>query len=113
MVEEAARTAAAEGLEAVTLAHVADALGVRPPSLYNHVSGHDGLVRLIALRSMNELADAMRHAAVGRAGADGLPRSRTRTATMRGATPAATQPPYARPILQTANTPPPRPAPSR
>jgi AcrR family transcriptional regulator len=72
VVEEAARIADAEGLEAVTLARVAEALGVRPPSLYNHVDGHAGLMRQLALRSLAELTDALREAAVGRAGEDAL-----------------------------------------
>jgi AcrR family transcriptional regulator len=71
-VDEGARIADAEGLSSITLARVADALGVRSPSLYNHVSGHDGLVRLIAIRSLGELADTLRDAAVGRAGEDAL-----------------------------------------
>ena len=69
VVQEAARIADAEGLDEVTLARVAAALGVRAPSLYNHVDGRAGLLRLLALRSIDELADALRDAAVGRAGA--------------------------------------------
>jgi AcrR family transcriptional regulator len=72
VVEEAARVADAERLDEVTLARVAAELGVRAPSLYNHVDGRAGLLRLLALRSIDELADAMRDAAVGRAGADAL-----------------------------------------
>lgn len=72
VVDEAARIADAEGLEAVTLARVAEALGVRAPSLYNHVDGRAGLIRLLSLRGLAELADAIRDAAVGRAGEDAL-----------------------------------------
>jgi AcrR family transcriptional regulator len=72
VVDEAARIADAEGLDEVTLARVASALGVRAPSLYNHVEGRGGLIRLLAIRSIDELADALRDAAVGRAGADAL-----------------------------------------
>jgi AcrR family transcriptional regulator len=72
VVDEAARIADAEGLDEVTLARVASALGVRAPSLYNHVDGRAGLLRLIALRSVIELGDALRDAAVGRSGADAL-----------------------------------------
>jgi AcrR family transcriptional regulator len=72
VVEQAARIADAEGLGEVTLARVAAALGVRAPSLYNHVDGRAGLLRALSLRSVNELADALREAAVGRAGADAL-----------------------------------------
>jgi AcrR family transcriptional regulator len=72
VVAAAAAIADAEGLEAVTLARVAAALGVRSPSLYNHVDGLDGLRRGIALLALRELGDALRDAATGRAGADAL-----------------------------------------
>lgn len=72
VVEEAARIADAEGLSEVTLARVAQALGVRAPSLYNHVEGLPGLLRLLTLRSLGELTEVIRDAAVGRSGADAL-----------------------------------------
>ncbi|HEX7292405.1 MAG TPA: WHG domain-containing protein [Conexibacter sp.] len=67
VVEEAVRVADADGLDAVTLARVSSALGVRAPSLYNHVAGREALLRAIALRGLRELGDALRRAAVGRA----------------------------------------------
>jgi AcrR family transcriptional regulator len=72
VVAAAAAIADADGLEAVTLARVAADLGVRSPSLYNHVDGLDGLRRGIALRGLRELEAALRDAATGRAGADAL-----------------------------------------
>jgi AcrR family transcriptional regulator len=72
VVAAAAEIADAEGLEAVTLARVAAALGVKPPSLYNHVAGRDGLLRGVALLGLGELAATLREAAIGRSGADGL-----------------------------------------
>jgi len=72
VVDAAVALADAEGLEAVTLARVAHALGVKPPSLYNHVDGRDALVRSITLRSLRELTDEIRRAATGRAGQDAL-----------------------------------------
>lgn len=68
----AADLADAEGVDAVTLARVAAVLGVKSPSLYNHVEGRDGLVRGVALLALDELAVALREAAIGRSGADGL-----------------------------------------
>jgi len=71
-VEEAARIADTDGLAAVTLARVAEALGVRAPSLYNHVDGLPGMLRMLTLLSLEELTDAIRDAAVGRSGAEAL-----------------------------------------
>jgi AcrR family transcriptional regulator len=72
VVDAAADIADAEGLEAVTLARVADELGVRAPSLYNHVDGRDDVLRAIAVRGVRELTSALREAAVGRSSADAL-----------------------------------------
>jgi AcrR family transcriptional regulator len=72
VVDAAIGIADEEGLEAVTLARVAAALGVRPPSLYNHVDGRDGLIRGIAARATRELATALRRAATGRSGTDAI-----------------------------------------
>lgn len=72
VVAEAIRIADADGLSAVTLARVAAALGVRTPSLYNHVAGREALLRQITLRGLDELGDALRRAAVGRAQGDAL-----------------------------------------
>jgi AcrR family transcriptional regulator len=72
VVAAAAAIADAEGLEAVTLARVAAGLGVKSPSLYNHVAGRDGLVRGVALLGLRDLAATLREAAIGRAGRDAL-----------------------------------------
>lgn len=61
-----------EGREALTLARVANELGVRSPSLYNHVEGLEGLEREIALAGIDQFADACRTAVMGRSGADAL-----------------------------------------
>jgi AcrR family transcriptional regulator len=72
VVDAAAEIADAEGLDAVTLARVAAALGVRSPSLYNHVAGREGLLRGLAAQSTRELATALRRAATGRSGTDAI-----------------------------------------
>lgn len=51
-----------DGLEAATLTSVATRLGVKVPSLYNHVSGVAGLRRLITLAAVEELTHACRRA---------------------------------------------------
>jgi AcrR family transcriptional regulator len=60
------------GIDAVSMGAVAAALGVRTPSLYNHVSGLAGLRRALALRGLGELGDRLRDAGVGRSGDDAL-----------------------------------------
>lgn len=72
VVLEAERIADEVGLPRLTLAALADALGVRQPSLYKHVDGMEALQRSIAVRAKLELADVMGRAAVGRSGADAL-----------------------------------------
>ena len=60
----------AEGLEAATLSSVAARLGVKVPSLYNHVSGLAGLRRLITLAAVDQLTSALEaHEASGPADA--------------------------------------------
>jgi AcrR family transcriptional regulator len=61
-----------DGLDRMSFARLADELGVRAPSLYNHVDGRTELVRLISLRGLVELGDAIATAAAGLSGADAL-----------------------------------------
>lgn len=60
------------GASELSLTTLAKRFGVRTPSLYNHVDGLDGLRRDLRLRALEALADELRRAAVGRAGADAL-----------------------------------------
>jgi AcrR family transcriptional regulator len=72
VVDAAAALADADGLAALTLARLADRLGVRSPSLYAHVDGLDDLRRRLAAKGARDLAAAMQSAAVGRSGRDAL-----------------------------------------
>jgi AcrR family transcriptional regulator len=72
VVAAAADLADGDGLHALTLARVAASVGVRTPSLYNHVAGLDDVHRGVALVALRELGAALRDAAVGRAGDDAL-----------------------------------------
>jgi AcrR family transcriptional regulator len=72
VVAAAAALADADGLEALTLARIAASVGVRTPSLYNHVASLEDVRRRLALIGLSELAGAMRDAAVGRARDDAL-----------------------------------------
>ena len=59
-----------EGVQALTLSHLADTLGIQTPSLYNHVDGLGGLQQELAVINACLLADHMSEAAIGRSGAD-------------------------------------------
>jgi AcrR family transcriptional regulator len=68
VVEVAVTLADQRGFEAVTLAEVAAALGIRVPSLYNHISNLAGLQSEMTLWSSRQLLEATRTAAVGKSG---------------------------------------------
>jgi AcrR family transcriptional regulator len=68
----AALADAAGDVERVTLAQVAERLGVRIPSLYNHIAGLAGLRREVTLLSLRELTGRVQAAAIGRAAGDAI-----------------------------------------
>lgn len=72
VVDAAARLLNEEGVGALSLSRLASELGVRTPSLYNHVEGLSGLQRELALRNARMLADAFADATIGKAGADAV-----------------------------------------
>lgn len=57
-----------EGPGALSLARLADRLGVRSPSLYKHITGLEGLLQGIAVWGAQELARRMSKSAVGKSG---------------------------------------------
>lgn len=67
VVEEAARLVNEEGLEQLSLGRLAERLGVRTPSLYNHVAGLPGLKRDLAIYCLRELLDRLTRAVIGKA----------------------------------------------
>ena len=72
MVAVAAQIADERGLDALTLAEVANRLGVRTPSLYGHVGGLDELRRRLRLMGLETMRDGLRRATMGRSGRDAL-----------------------------------------
>ena len=72
VVEAAGVLADEGGLEELSLVDLAGRLGVRKPSLYNHMAGIGDLRRELALAGLRELGRRMFRAAAGRAGEDGL-----------------------------------------
>jgi AcrR family transcriptional regulator len=68
VVQAAAALADTTGIGEFTLADLAARLGVRTPSLYNHVAGLPGLRRDLALLGTRELAARLGRAAIGKSG---------------------------------------------
>jgi AcrR family transcriptional regulator len=66
VIDRAVAIADAEGLEAVTLARLAQALGVRSPSLYKHVAGLGAVRRALAVRGLTEANRRLQQATVGK-----------------------------------------------
>lgn len=72
VIEEAARLIDGEGLEQLSLGRLAERLGVRVPSLYNHVAGLPGLKRDLAVYCLRELFGVLTRATVGKSHADAI-----------------------------------------
>jgi AcrR family transcriptional regulator len=68
VAEAAVALAAEEGFERLTIRRVAERLGVRAPSLYNHVAGLEELKRAVAALAAQRLAGRLMRAAVGKSG---------------------------------------------
>ncbi|MEI7025018.1 TetR/AcrR family transcriptional regulator [Paenibacillus sp. y28] len=68
ILQAAAELADSHGLDEVTLASLAHKLAIRPPSLYNHINGLNGLRKKLAIYSIQRLTAAIQHAAVGHSG---------------------------------------------
>ncbi|MFB5760085.1 TetR/AcrR family transcriptional regulator [Paenibacillus medicaginis] len=72
VLQAAEEIANEQGMGEVTLTTLAGKLQIRPPSLYNHISGMAGLRRELAMYSMRELEGVLTRAAVGHAGREAV-----------------------------------------
>ncbi len=72
VVDAAVTLADEDGLERLTLARLADELGVKAPSLYEYVDGLEGLRRALRLRGLEAMASSFRRAATGRSRDDAV-----------------------------------------
>jgi AcrR family transcriptional regulator len=73
VIDRAAALADEAGaVEAVSLAALAKALNIRPPSLYNHVDGLDDLRQGMALFGAEQLTGTLREATAGLVGREAL-----------------------------------------
>lgn len=72
VVEEAAEVADEVGWERLSLATVAERLGVKLPSLYKHIASLDALRTEVSVLGVGELADVLTDAVLGKSGSDAL-----------------------------------------
>jgi AcrR family transcriptional regulator len=72
VIRAAAALSDAAGGREVSFVELAARLGVRAPSLYNHVAGQDGLRRELALLGVRELTARLGRAAIGKAADDAM-----------------------------------------
>jgi AcrR family transcriptional regulator len=72
VVEAAARLVDEEGIEQLSLGRLAERLGIRVPSLYNHIAGLPGLKHDLALYCLRELRDCITRATVGKSRAEAI-----------------------------------------
>ena len=72
VVEAAAKLVDEEGIEQLSLGRLAERLGVRTPSLYNHVAGLPGLKHDLALYCLRDLIDCITRATIGKSRAEAI-----------------------------------------
>jgi AcrR family transcriptional regulator len=66
VVEAAAKLVDEEGIEQLSLGRLAERLGIRTPSLYNHVAGLPGLKHDLAIYCLRDLLNLLIRATIGK-----------------------------------------------
>ncbi len=66
VVEAAAKRVDEEGIEQLTLGRLAERLGVRTPSLYNHIAGLPGLKHELTLYCLRDVYNRITRATIGK-----------------------------------------------
>jgi AcrR family transcriptional regulator len=72
VIEAAAQLVDEEGVDQLSLGRLAERLGIRTPSLYNHVAGLSGLKHDLALYCLRDLLDQTTHATIGKSRAEAI-----------------------------------------
>ena len=72
VMDTAMKIADKEGLGQLTLSRVAEELGVRTPSLYEHVEGLDGLIKHLRLKGFRLLSQQLQRSVIGVSGDDAI-----------------------------------------
>src|SRR6266566_6671100 len=72
VVEAAAKLVDEEGIYQLSLGRLAERLGIRTPSLYNHVAGLPGLKHDLALYCLRDVLNHLLHATIGKSRAEAV-----------------------------------------
>ena len=72
VVEAAAKLVDEEGIEQLSLGRLAERLGIRTPSLYNHVAGLPGLKHDLALYCLRDVLNHLLHSTIGKSRAEAI-----------------------------------------
>jgi len=72
VVEAAAKLVDEEGIDQLSLGRLAERLGIRTPSLYNHVAGLPGLKHDLALYCLRDVLNHLLHATIGKSRAEAV-----------------------------------------
>jgi AcrR family transcriptional regulator len=72
ILQVAAEIADQEGLDSVTLSTIANKLGVKTPSLYNHIQGLSDLRKHLAIYGIGKLKHVVTESTVGKSGDDAV-----------------------------------------
>jgi AcrR family transcriptional regulator len=72
VVEAAAKLVDEEGIGQLSLGRLAERLGVRTPSLYNHVAGLPGLKHELALYCLRDLLDRVLRSTIGKSRSEAI-----------------------------------------
>jgi len=72
IVATAASLINTEGTDALSLNRLASELGIKPPSLYNHINGLPHLLIELSILNTREMAERMTEAVIGKSGPDAL-----------------------------------------
>jgi len=72
LLDAAVEAVEENGLNELSMQDLASRLGVKPPSLYNHISGLNDVRRQLTKEVLHRMEDAIRDSAVGRSGENAL-----------------------------------------
>ncbi|WP_026695098.1 TetR/AcrR family transcriptional regulator [Peribacillus kribbensis] len=72
IVKEALAIAKEKGMDAISLGEIAKRIGIKTPSLYNHIAGINGLKKELAVLGLTEFKNCLLQAVIGKSGDEAI-----------------------------------------